>query len=41
LLLLLRCKELTILPTSCVKCLEILGAWTSWNSKGLSKPIMW
>jgi hypothetical protein len=26
LLLLLRCKELTILPTSCVKCLEILGA---------------
>jgi hypothetical protein len=30
-----RCLRLTTLPHSCVDCLEIMGAWTSWNPKGL------
>jgi len=33
-----RCVRLT-LPTSCADCLEILEASTSWNPKGLSRPV--
>jgi hypothetical protein len=29
----------TTLPTSCADCLEILEASTSWNPKGLSRPV--
>jgi hypothetical protein len=32
-----RCVGLTILPPSSADCLEILGASTSWNPKGLSR----
>jgi hypothetical protein len=35
-----RCVGLTTLPPSCTYCLEILGASTSWNPKGLSRPVM-
>jgi hypothetical protein len=28
------------LPPSCADCLEILGALTSWTSKGLFRPII-
>jgi hypothetical protein len=35
-----RCLGLTTLPPSCVDCLEILGAWTSWNPKDLSTTVM-
>jgi hypothetical protein len=31
-----RCVGLTTLPLSCSDCVEILGASTSWNPKGLS-----
>jgi hypothetical protein len=34
-----RCVGLTTLPPSCVDCLEILGASTFWNPKGLSRPV--
>jgi hypothetical protein len=34
-----RCVWLTTLPPSCADCLEILGATTSWNPKGLSRPV--
>ena len=32
-----RCVWLTTLPPSYANCLEILGASTSWRSKGLSR----
>ena len=35
-----RCERLTTLPPSCVDCLEIWGASTSWNPQGLSRPVM-
>jgi hypothetical protein len=35
-----RCVGLTTLPTSCADCLEILRASTSWNPKGLSRPVV-
>ena len=35
-----RCVGLTTVPPSCAGCLEILGAWTSWSLKGLSRPVM-
>jgi hypothetical protein len=35
-----RSIGLTTLPPSCADCLEILGASTSWNPKGLSRPVM-
>jgi hypothetical protein len=35
-----RCVGLTTLSPSCADCLEILGALTSWNPKGLSRPVM-
>jgi hypothetical protein len=31
---------LTTLSPSCADCLEILGASTSWNTQGLSRPVM-
>jgi len=34
-----RCVEPTALPLSCADCLEILGASTSWNPKGLSRSV--
>ena len=34
-----RCVGLTTLPPSCVKCLEILGASTSWSPTGLSRSV--
>jgi hypothetical protein len=34
-----RCVGLTTLPPSCADCLEILGVPTSWNPKGLSRPV--
>ena len=34
-----RCVGLTLSP-SCADCLEILGASTSWNPQGLSRPVM-
>jgi hypothetical protein len=34
-----RCVGLTTLPPSCADCLEILGALTSWNPKGLFRPV--
>jgi len=34
-----RCVKLTILTPSCVDCLEILEASTSWNPQGLSRPL--
>lgn len=34
-----RCVELTTLPTSCVGCLQILGALNSYIPKGLSVPV--
>jgi hypothetical protein len=34
-----QCVGLTTLPPSCVDCLEILGASTSWNPKGLSRRV--
>ena len=33
------CVGLTMLATSCTGCLEILRASTSWNPKGLSRPV--
>jgi len=33
------CVRLTILTSSCVHCLEILGALTSWNLQGLSRAV--
>jgi hypothetical protein len=35
-----RCVGLTTLPPPCAECVEILGAWTSWNPQGLSRPVM-
>jgi hypothetical protein len=35
-----RCVGLTTVPPSCADCLEILGALTSWSSKGMSRPVM-
>jgi hypothetical protein len=35
-----RCVGLTTLPPSCADCLESLWASTSWNPKGLSRPVM-
>jgi hypothetical protein len=35
-----RCVRLTTLPPSCADCLKILGASTSWNPQGLSRPVM-
>jgi hypothetical protein len=35
-----RFLELTTLAISCVDFLEILEAWTSWNPKGLSRPVI-
>jgi hypothetical protein len=35
-----RCVGLTTLPPSCADCLQNLGASTSWNPKGLSRPVM-
>ena len=34
-----RCVGLTTLPP-CADCLQILGVPTSWNPKGLSRPVM-
>jgi len=34
-----RYVVLTALPPSYADCLEILGASTSWSSKGLSRPV--
>ena len=34
-----RCHGLTMLPPSCVDCLEILGASNSWTAQGLSRPV--
>ena len=34
------CISLTTLPPSYAICLEILGDSTSWNAKGLSRPVM-
>jgi hypothetical protein len=34
-----RCVWLTTLPPSCAYCLETLGSSTSWNPKGLSRPV--
>jgi hypothetical protein len=34
-----RCVRLIVLPPSCADCLEILGISTSWNPKGLSRPV--
>jgi len=34
-----RCVGLTILPPSSADCLEILGASTSCNPTGLSRPV--
>jgi hypothetical protein len=33
------CLGLTTLPPSCADCVEILGASTSWDPKGLSRPV--
>ena len=33
------CVWLTALPPSCAYCLEVVGASTSWNHKGLARPI--
>jgi hypothetical protein len=35
-----RCVGLTTLTLSCADRLEILGVSTSWNPKGLSRPVM-
>jgi hypothetical protein len=35
-----RWVGLTILPPSCANCLKNLGASTSWNPQGLSRPVM-
>ena len=35
-----RCLGLTTLPPLCADCLVILGASTSWNPKGLPRPVM-
>jgi hypothetical protein len=35
-----RCMWLTTLPPLCTDCLEILGASTSWSSKGPSRSVM-
>jgi hypothetical protein len=35
-----RCVGLTTLPPSCADCLKNLGASTSWNPQGLSRPVM-
>jgi hypothetical protein len=35
-----RCLMLTTLPLSCADCLKSLGASTSWNPQGLSRPVM-
>jgi len=35
-----RCIGLTTLIPSCVDCPEILGSSTSWNTQGLSRPVM-
>jgi hypothetical protein len=35
-----RCVGLTTLPPSCADCLKNLGASTSCNSQGLSRPLM-
>jgi hypothetical protein len=35
-----RCVGLTTLPPSCADCLEIWEFSTSWNAKGLSRPVM-
>jgi len=35
-----RCVGLTTLPPPCAEYLEILGTSTSWNPKGLSRPVM-
>jgi hypothetical protein len=34
-----RCVGLTTLPPSSADCVEILAASTSWNPKGLSRPV--
>jgi hypothetical protein len=33
-----QCVRLKTLPPLCADCLEILGALTSWSSKGPSRP---
>jgi hypothetical protein len=35
-----RCVWLTTIPPSSADCLEILGTWTSWSPKGVSRPVM-
>jgi hypothetical protein len=35
-----QCIGLSTLPPSCVNCLEVLGASTSWILKDLSSPVM-
>jgi len=35
-----QCIGLTTLPPSYAKCLEILANSSSWNPKGLSRPVM-
>jgi hypothetical protein len=35
-----RCVGLATLQPSCTDCLEILGASTSWNPKGPSRPVV-
>jgi hypothetical protein len=35
-----QCIELRKLPFSCVVCLDILGASTSWSPNGLPRPLM-
>ena len=34
-----RCVELTTLPPSCADCLKIVEASTSWNPRGLRRPV--
>jgi hypothetical protein len=34
-----RCIELTTLPPSWADFLEVVGAPTSWNPRGLSRPV--
>jgi len=35
-----RCVELTTLSPPCTDCLQILGVSASWNTNGLSRPVM-
>jgi hypothetical protein len=35
-----QCVGLTTLPLTCADCLTNLGASTSWNAQGLSRPVI-